>query len=139
MRGQIAKASSFWDNGWEPANAVDGRIADEQGDGKTTAWHSQRPPRDQWLKIYLPKPSTIRRLRMLNTSALYCYRTRDFRIEVSVNDLDYKQVASGTMPNDGKTWTEITIEPTAAKYIKFIGVNSYHPDYTVGLKEIEVY
>jgi len=138
LRGQVVKASSFWDNGWEPENAIDGDIEGDDN-GKDAAWHSQRPPKDQWLKVYLPQPTIIRYVRMLNTSAQYCYRTRDYRIEVSVNDLDYKQVASGTLPNDGKTWTEIEIDPVKAKYIKFVGVNSYHPEYTVGLKEIEAY
>jgi len=137
-RGQIVKGSSFWENGFGFDNAVDGDLSDKDY-GKGAAWHSQRPAKDQWLKIYLPATYLVRKIRMLNASAQYAYRTRDYKIEVSTDDRSYKQVAAGTLPNDGKTWTEVQIRPTPARYIKFTGLTGYHPDYAVGLKEIEVY
>lgn len=70
---------------------------------------------------------------------MYCYRTKDYKIEVSTTDLDYHTIATGTLPNDDSTWTEVKIISTPTKYIKFTGLNGYHPDYAVGLKEIEVY
>ena len=137
-RGQPVKGSSFWENGFDFDNAVDGDLSSEHS-GRKAAWHSQRPAVNQWIKIYLPQPCLISRIRMLNSSAQYAYRTKDYKIEVSINDLDYKQVAKGILPNDGESWTEIKISPTPAKYIKFTGLTGYHPDYAVGLKEIEIY
>lgn len=136
--GQLTSSSSFWEIGYESSNAVDGNLSNDNN-GKQAAWHSQRPPHNQWLKIYLPQTKNITKIRLLNTSAQYCYRTKDFKIDTSVDDINYTTVATGTLPNDGDHWTELTIEPTLSKYIKFTGINSFHPDYSVGLKEIEVY
>jgi hypothetical protein len=137
-RGQIVQGSSFWENGFQYEYAVDGNLSNDNG-GKDASWISQRPAKDQWIKIYLPQTFGVSKIRMLNSSLLYCYRTKDYKIEMSTNDLDYHTVATGTLPNDDSTWTEINIPPTPAKYLKFTGLNGYHPDYAVGLKEIEVY
>jgi len=136
--GQLVKGSSFWQNGREYDNAVDGNISCDNL-GKGASWHSQRPPFDQWIKIYLPQIHKISKIRMLNSSADRGYRTKDYKIEVSTNDLDYQQVASGTLPNDGQAWTEVEIKPASAKYIKFTGITGYSSTHAVGLKEIEVY
>jgi hypothetical protein len=136
--GQLVCGSSFWENGFQYEYAVDGNISNADG-GKNASWISQRPAKDQWIKIYLPQAYMITKVRMLNSSLQYCYRTRDYKIDISTNDLDYHTIAAGTLPNDDNTWTEIKIVPAAAKYIKFTGLTGYHPDYAVGLKEIEIY
>jgi hypothetical protein len=136
--GQLTSSSSFWEIGFESSNAVDGNLSNENH-GKHAAWHSQRPPHNQWLKIYLPQIKNITKIRLLNASAQYCYRTKDFKIETSIDDVNYTTVATGTLPNHAESWTELNIEPVAAKYLKFTGINSFHPDYSVGLKEIEIY
>jgi len=136
--GQLVRGSSFWENGREYDNAVDGDISCANF-GKGASWHSQRPPFDQWIKIYLGQVYVIRKIRLLNSSANRGYRTKDYKIEVSRNDLNYKQVASGTLPNEGKTWTEVEIKATPTKYIKFTGITGYSSTHAVGLKEIEIY
>jgi hypothetical protein len=137
-RGQIVQGSSFWENGFQYEYAVDGNLSNDNG-GKGASWISQRPAKDQWIKIYLPQTFYISKIRLLNSSLMYCYRTKDYKIEVSTTDLDYHTIATGTLPNDDSTWTEVKIISTPTKYIKFTGLNGYHPDYAVGLKEIEVY
>ena len=138
VRGQIVKGSSFWENGYGYDNAVDGDLASGNY-GKGAAWHSQRPAMQQWIKIYLPSVYQVGRLRMLNSSAQSAYRTREYKVEVSTNDHEYKEVARGGLPDDGHTWTEVKIHPIAAKYIKFTGIAGYNLEYAVGLKEFEVY
>ena len=137
-RGQIVKGSSFWANGYGYDNAVDGALGSANY-GKGAAWHSQRPAREQWIKIYLPSIEQIGRLRMLNASSESAYRTREYKVEVSTNDHDYTEVARGVLPDDGHRWTVVNIRPIAARYIKFTGLTGYNLDYAVGLKEIEVY
>jgi len=137
-RGQLVRGSSFWENGFQYEYAVDANLSNDNG-GKGASWISQRPAKDQWTKIYLSQTFDISKIRMLNSSLQYCYRTKNYKVEVSTNDLDYHIVATGTLPNDDSTWTEVKIEPTAAKYIRFTGLTGYHPDYAVGLKEIEIY
>ena len=138
VRGQIVKGSSFWENGYGYDNAVDGDLASGNF-GKDAAWHSQRPAMQQWIKIYLPSVYQVGRLRMLNASAQSAYRTREYKVEVSTNDHEYTEVASGILPDDGHTWTEVKIRPIAAKYIKFTGITGYNLEYAVGLKEFKVY
>ena len=137
-RGQIVKGSSFWANGYGYDNAVDGDLGSANY-GKGAAWHSQRPAREQWIKIYLPSIERIGRLRMLNASSESAYRTREYKVEVSTNDHDYTEVARGVLPDDGHRWTVVNIRPIAARYIKFTGLTGYNLAYAVGLKEIEVY
>ena len=137
-RGQIVKGSSFWANGYGYDNAVDGDLGSANY-GKGAAWHSQRPAREQWIKIYLPSIEQIGRLRMLNASSESAYRTREYKVEVSTNDHDYTEVARGVLPDDGHKWTVVNIRPIAARYIKFTGLTGYNLNYAVGLKEIEVY
>ena len=137
-RGQLVRGSSFWENGFDYDNAVDGDISSEDH-GKGAAWHSQRPAKDQWIKIYLPETYIVSRIRLLNSSAQAAYRTREYRIELSSDDRSYRVVARGTLPGDGETWTELKIPPTPAKYVRFVGVTGFNLDYAVGLKEIEVY
>ncbi|MDP6721334.1 MAG: discoidin domain-containing protein, partial [Pirellulaceae bacterium] len=117
---------------------VDGDLASGNY-GKGAAWHSQRPAMQQWIKIYLPSVYQVGRLRMLNASAQSAYRTREYKVEVSTNDHEYTEVASGILPDDGHTWTEVKIRPIAAKYIKFTGITGYNLEYAVGLKEFKVY
>ena len=138
VRGQIVKGSSFWENGYGYENAVDGDLASTNY-GKGAAWHSQRPAMQQWITIYLPSVYRIGRLRMLNSSAQSAYRTREYKVEVSTNGHQYKEVARGVLPDDGHTWTEVKVRPIAAKYIKFTGITGYNLEYAVGLKEFEVY
>jgi len=137
-RGQIVLGSSIWLNGFDYDNAVDGDFANDNS-GKGSVWHSQRPPFDQWIKIYLPTTALISKFRLLNASVGPGYRTKEYKIEVSTDELHYKQVAKGTLPNDGQKWTEIEIKPTQAKYIKFTGITGYTTTHAVGLKEIEIY
>jgi alpha-glucosidase (family GH31 glycosyl hydrolase) len=137
-RGQLVIASSFFDNDWPPANAVNGLHSSDDY-ARKSAWHSQRPASNQWLKIYLPRTYRISRIRLLNSSAPYPYRTKDFRIEISTNDLDYSVAAEGQLPNNGNEWIELDIKETVAKYVKFVGVTGYHPDYAIGLQEMEIY
>ena len=134
-RGQIVIGSSFWDNDYRYSNAVDGDTSNKVG----SMWHSQRPAKDQWIIICLSQTYKVSKFRMLNSSLHYAYRTKTYKIEVSEDNVNFIQVAKGTMPNDAETWTEVEITPTAAKYIRFTGLTGYHPDYTIGLKEIEVY
>lgn len=136
--GQLVSASSFWEAGFEPDNAVDGDLSIEDY-GRHAVWHSQRPAKDQWLQIFLPAPKRIARIRLLNASAQSAYRTRDYRIETSMDGRRFRPVAEGTLPDDGTTWIEVKVDNVPAKYIRFIGVNGYNRDYAVGLKEIEVY
>jgi hypothetical protein len=137
-RGQVVRGSSFWENGYEFGNAVDGDLGSENY-GSGSAWHSQRPAKDQWIKIYLPETQLVTRIRLLNSSSQAAYRTREYKVEVSTDDQLYRTVAKGTLPDDGATWTEIKIPPTPAKYVRFTGVSGFNPDYAVGLKEIELY
>ena len=76
---------------------------------------------------------------MLNSSAQSANRTREYKVEVSTNDHEYKEVARGVLPDDDHTWTEVKVDPVAAKYIKFTGINGYNLEYAVGLKEFEAY
>jgi len=76
---------------------------------------------------------------MLNSSAQSADRTREYKVEVSTNDHEYKEVARGVLPDDDHTWTEVKVDPVAAKYIKFTGITGYNLEYAVGLKEFEVY
>ena len=138
VRGQIVRGSSFWENGFDYDNAVDGNLSNEDY-GRGAAWHSQRPAKDQWIKIYLPAVEKVSRFRMLNASAQAAYRTHRYRIEVSANDHRYRKIAEGVLPDNGDTWTEVTIEPVEAKYIRFTGVTGFNLEYAVGLKEIEAY
>jgi len=138
-RGQIVTASSFWETGFEPSRAVDGNLASDDY-GRGAAWHSQRPAIDQWLQVYLPAPTRLDRVRLLNASAQSAYRTRDFRIEVSTDGTRFHEVARGTLPDDGETWTELKLkELPAVKYVRFHGIRGYNTAYAVGLKEIEIY
>ena len=137
-RGQPVTCSSFWGNGYECDNAVDGDLSSERY-GMGADWHSQRPAADQWIVLYLPGICEVRRIRLLNASSQSCYRTRDFRIETSIDCLSFSEISLGTLPDDGRTWKEVVIPPTHAKYIRFTGVNGYNYDYAVGLKEIEIY
>ena len=134
-RGQIVIGSSFWDNSYRYSNAVDGDISNKVG----SMWHSQRPAKDQWIVICLPQTYKVSRFRMLNSSLQYAYRTKAYKIEVSEDNVNFIQVAKGTMPNDAESWTEVEIAPKAARYIRFTGLTGYHSDYAIGLKEIEVY
>jgi hypothetical protein len=136
--GQLVRGSSFWENGREYDNAVDGDISSDNL-GKGASWHSQRPPLNQWIKIYLSKTHIVRKVRMLNSSANIGYRTLNYKIEVSTDDNIYRQVAIGILPDNGNHWTEVIFEPVEAKYIKFTGINGYTSTHAVGLKEIEVY
>ena len=76
---------------------------------------------------------------MLNGSYSSVYGTKDYKVELSTDDLNYTQVSNGTLPDDSTTWTQDNITPTPARYIKFTEINGRHFDYTVGLKEIELY
>jgi hypothetical protein len=138
LRGQPASSSSSWDADFTADNAVDGDLSSEDY-GKGAAWHSQRPAVNQSLTIMLPQPRIISRLRMLNSSAQAAYRTREYRIELSLDGKQYRPVAEGTLPDDGDTWTEVIIDPALTRYVRFVGVSGYNRDYTVGLKEIEAY
>ena len=138
VRGQATMSSSFWEAGFDPHNAVDGDLASADA-GRHAAWHSQRPPENQWLQIYLPAPRTIGRVRLLNASAQAAYRTRQYRVEVSPDGWHFAKVAAGTLPDDGTTWIEHRVPKTRTKYIRFVGINGYGPEHAVGLKEIEVF
>lgn len=138
VRGEVVRGTSFWENGFEYDNAVDGDLSSADY-GRNAAWHSQRPAKDQSITIYLPAVQRISRIRLLNASAQAAYRTDEYKIEVSTDDQHYRPVASGRLPDDGDTWTEIKFAPTAAKYIRFTGVRGFNLPYAVGLKEIEVY
>ena len=137
-RGQAVHGTSFWENGFDYDNAVDGDLSTVDY-GRNAAWHSQRPALDQSITIYLPKTHLITRIRLLNASAEAAYRTDEFKIEVSTDARGYRPVASGRLPDDGTTWTEIKLPPTAARYIRFTGVRGFNLTHAVGLKEIEVY
>jgi len=137
-RGQLVMGSSFWENGFEYFLAVDGNLSSDNY-GKGAAWHSQRPALNQWIKIYLPETYLVTRIRLLNSSAQSAYRTKDFKIEISTDDITYREVKKGTMPDDGETWVEIKIPPTPAKYVRFTGLTGFNLEYAVGLKEIELY
>jgi hypothetical protein len=136
--GQLVSCSSFWENGFEGFHAVDGNLSSDNY-GKGADWQSQRPAKNQWIKIYLPSIELISRIRLLNASAQSAYRTREYKIELSTDDRIYSEVAHGIMPDDSTTWTEVKIAPRAAAYIRFTGVIGYNPDYAIGLKEIQVY
>ncbi len=138
VRGQPVRCSSFWENGFEPARAVDGNLSDDNY-GKGSAWHSQRPAIDQWIIIHLPEAYAVNRLRLLNASAQAAYRTRTWHIEASLDNHTYREIARGTLPDDGTTWTELRIPATPARLIRFVGDEGYNLAYAIGLKEIEVY
>ncbi|MCC6422567.1 MAG: family 10 glycosylhydrolase [Phycisphaerales bacterium] len=137
-RGRVVRGTSFWENGFEYDNAVDGDLSSENY-GKGAAWHSQRPAINQSITIYLDRPYRITKIRLLNSSAMSAYRTDQYKIEVSADGKNFHQVAAGRLPDDGTTWIEIKLPPTPAKLIRFTGVRGFNPDYAVGLKEIEVY
>lgn len=137
-RGQVTSASSFWEVGFEPDNAVDGDL-NNQDYGRDAAWHSQRPAVDQWLQVHLPVPQRLTSVRLLNASAQSAYRTRDYRLEVSLDGRRFRTVAKGTLPDDGSTWTEVQLKNVPAKFVRFVGETGYNPDYAVGLKEIEIH
>ncbi|MCC7349002.1 MAG: family 10 glycosylhydrolase [Phycisphaerales bacterium] len=137
-RGQVVRGTSFWENGFDYDNAVDGDLSSENY-GKGAAWHSQRPAKDQSITIYLDRPYRITKIRLLNASAMAAYRTDAYKLEVSADGKTFYQVASGRLPDDGTTWTEIKLPPTPASLIRFTGVRGFNLDYAVGLKEIEVY
>jgi len=144
VRGCLVTGSSYWkedifphDVSYYYTNAVDGDLSAGDSDEGTT-WLSDRPGQNQWLKFYLPKPYLITRIRLLN-APVWKDRTKDFKIEISSDDSRYHQIASGTLPNDATTWTEIKLKPTFVKYMKFIGLTGYRPDGSLGLKEIEIY
>jgi hypothetical protein len=138
VRGEVVRGTSFWENGFDYDNAVDGDLSSADY-GRNAAWHSQRPAMDQSITIYLPAIHRISRIRLLNSSAQAAYRTDQYKIEASTDGQTYRPVASGRLPDDGTTWTEIKINPTSAKYIRFTGVRGFNLPYAVGLKEIEVY
>lgn len=137
-RGQITQSSSFFRIGYEPENAVDGELAKGQSD-EGTAWYSQRPAKDQWLKVFLPAPARVTRIRLLNPAYQSAYRTRDFQIDVSLDHHRWRTVARGRMPDDGTSWVELQIPPTPARYVRFTGLLGYNVAYAVGLQEIEIY
>ena len=91
------------------------------------------------MKIYLRETTMVSRIRMLNNASIYYYRTKDYKVEVSVDDATWTEVARGTLPNEGDTWTEVSFSPVPAKYIRFTGIEGYHLPGTVGLMEMEVY
>jgi len=138
LRGQIVTGSSQFGNGYEPDRAVDGRTSAELGD-REAAWFSQRPNENQWIMVHLPAPAKIRRFRLLNPAVQAAYRTRDFVIETSLDGAAFREVARGTMPNNGTTWLELKVRPVRAKYVRFRALNGYYPGYFLGLKEIEAY
>lgn len=138
VRGQVVRGTSFWENGFDYDNAVDGDLSGENY-GKGAAWHSQRPAKDQSITIYLDRPFRITKIRLLNASAMAAYRTDQYKLEVSVDGKAFRQVAAGRLPDNGTTWTEIKLPPTPARLIRFTGVRGFNLDYAVGLKEIEVY
>ena len=138
LRGQLVRCSSFWENGFEGFHAVDGNLSADNY-GKDADWQSQRPGKNQWLKIYLPRTVSISRIRMLNASAQSAYRTREYAISVSTDDVHYDEIARGTLPDDGTTWTELHLAATRVRYLRFTGVTGYNLAYAVGLKEIEAY
>jgi len=138
VRGQCVTCSSFNTSYVSGDNVVDGDLSVAEH-SKGSAWRSHRPAEDQWLKVYLPDTYLISRLRMLNNASIYLYRTKDYKVEVSLDDADYKEVARGTLPNDPDTWTEVDIAPVPAKYIKFTGIEGYHIPGMMGLMELEVY
>ena len=76
---------------------------------------------------------------MLNNASIYYYRTKDYKVEVSVDDAKYTEVARGTLPNDGDIWTEVSFPPVPARYIRFTGIEGYHLPGTAGLMELQVY
>jgi len=138
VRGQVVRGTSFWENGFEYARAVDGNLSSENY-GKGAAWHSQRPAKDQSITIYLDRPYRITKIRLLNASAMAAYRTDQYKLEVSMDGKTFHQVAAGRLPDDGATWTDLKLPPTPARLIRFTGVSGFNLDYAVGLKEIEVY
>ena len=87
----------------------------------------------------LLQPTRISRIRLLNNEMQNVYRIRDYKIEISMNDRSYRQIAKGTLPNEGRTWTEVKIEPVRIKYLRFTSINGYANTHGVGLKEIEVF
>jgi hypothetical protein len=137
-RGQLVTGSSYLTNDYVFDNAVDGDITDIDY-GKDADWHSARPPISQSITVYLPHTYEISSIEMLNGSYSSVYGTKDYKVELSTDDLNYTQVSNGTLPDDSTTWTQDNITPTPARYIKFTGINGRHSDYTVGLKEIELY
>jgi len=137
-RGQVVSGLSYLTNDYVFDNAVDGDLSDADY-GKGADWRSGRPPINQWIKVYLPQTYEISSIKMMNGSYSSVYGTKDYKVEVSIDDVNYTQVASGTLPDDSTSWTEVNITPVAGRYIKFTGVNGRHSDYTVGLKEIELY
>ena len=76
---------------------------------------------------------------MLNNASVYLYRTKDYKVEVSLDDANYKEVARGKLPNDPDIWTEVNFDSVPAKYIKFTGIEGYHVPGMMGLMELEVY
>ncbi|MAE63513.1 MAG: hypothetical protein CMJ18_04515 [Phycisphaeraceae bacterium] len=138
VRGRCVTESSNNGANVEGANAVDGdlSVADHSSH---SAWRSGRPAKDQWIKIYLPETYLISRVRLLNNASIYYYRTKSYKLEVSVDDVEYRQIAAGMLPNEGDTWTELNFDPVPARYIRFTGIDGYHHPGTVGLMEMEVY
>lgn len=136
--GALVQASSFWENGFEPSNAVNGKVSSGTED-KGNSWYSQRPARDQWLKVYLDRPEKVTRFRLLNAAYQSAYRTSKFRIEVSTDDKNYKTVATGSLADNATDWTELRISPVEARYVRFVGIIGYNPDYAIGLSEFEIY
>jgi len=138
VRGEVVRGTSFWENGFDYDNAVDGDLSSDDY-GRNAVWHSQRPAIDQSITIYLPETRRISRIRMLNASSQAAYRTDEYKIEISTDGKTFRPAASGRLPDDGTTWTEVKVSPTPAKYIRFVGVRGFNLRYAVGLKEIEVY
>ena len=138
VRGRCVVASSNNAGDVEGANIVDGDLSVAKH-SSGSAWRSGRPATDQWVKVYLPETVMVRRIRMLNNASIYYYRTKDYKVEVSVDDARYTEVARGTLPNNGDTWTEVNFPPVPARYIRFTGIEGYHVPGTVGLMELQVY
>ena len=137
-RGQCVTASSSNGADVEGANVVDGDLSVAKH-SSGSAWRSERPATDQWVKVYLPETVLVSRIRLLNNASIYLYRTKEYKVEVSVDDVEYTEVARGTLPNDGDTWTEVSFPPVPARYVRFTGIEGYHVPGMVGLMELEVY
>ena len=138
LRGQTVTGSSFWEAGTEYDNAIDGDMSTENY-GYGAVWVSQRPAENQWILINLPAAKPINTVRILNNASQSAYRTRTYRVELSPDGKVFRKVASGTMPDEGTTWTESTFSPLTAKYLRFTGITGFNLEYAVGIQEIEAY
>ena len=102
------------------ANAVDGNTS--------TLWHTEwrlyAQLEHRWISLGMEEENTVDGIRYFARGGEANGRVREYKIYVSSDAQEWKEVAHGTWENE-QGWKQASFDPVSAKYVKLEGVHTY--------------